>query len=184
MGAFHKWGKAAWEGKGLYRRYCGSSCQLMTSHCQGLGSPGTPDAVQPLCPAVPSRCLSCANATGGRPHLLGWENCSHDWNQELICGLLLLVWRLWLGGEEMLRRCDSFLITSGWNSGRQKSCDSMNLLNKERTGREQPARVLGEWVSVDHCKNYTMCPLEITFLEAIMVLYTKTPKCCNKKCVP
>lgn len=65
------------------------------------------------------------------------------------------VWRLWLGGGEMLRRCDSFLIVSGWNSGRQKSCGSMKLLNKERTRREQPARGLGEWVNVYNFKNYT-----------------------------
>lgn len=136
----------------------------MTSHCLGLGCPGwDPWCCAAQCPAVPTQPVpSCAHTTGGRPHPLGWENHSHDWNQELICGLVLLFGD-WLGGEEMLRRCDSSLITSGWNSGRQKSCDSMNLLYKGRTGREQPARALWEWASVYHLKTIPLCPLEIRF---------------------
>jgi len=56
----------------------------------------------------------------------------------------------------------------------------MNLLNKERTGREQPARVLGERVSVYRLKTILTCLLEITFLEAVTILHIKTSKCCNK----
>lgn len=172
------WEKTAWEGKWLCSRYCGSSWQFMTSHCQGLGSPGIPDAEQPRCPAVPSQRLSCANATGGPPHLLGWENCSHDWNQELICGLLLLFGDS--GWEE--RRCYGDVIHSWYRVGETQAGKKavIQWTSWTKRGQEesnQPGCLENELVGTIL---KARCPLEITFLEAITVLYTKTPKRCNK----